>query len=74
METGRGWTLLTVELLESSVDSMLRGLAAGTLKELSREAVRELSHILTTRNLPLFGAPGVNASLESLYFPGDARG
>jgi len=62
------WTLLTVELLEGSVDSMLRGLAAGTLKELSRSAVRELSHIMTTRDLPLFGAPGVNASLESLYF------
>ena len=62
------WTLLTVELLESSVDSMLRGLAAGTLKELPRDAVRELSHIMTTRDLPLFGAPGVNKSLEALYF------
>ena len=62
------WTLLTVELLESSVDSMLKGIAAGTLKELSREAVRNLSNILTTRDLPLFGAPGVNKSLEELYF------
>jgi L-fuculose-phosphate aldolase len=68
------WTLLTVELLEGSVDSMLRGLAAGSLKELSRDAVRDLSHILTTRDLPLFGAPGVNASLEALYFPDSSRG
>ena len=60
--------MLTVELLESSVDSMLRGLAAGTLKELPRDAVRELSHIMTTRTLPLFGAPGAHASLEALYF------
>ncbi len=62
------WTLLTVELLESSVDSMLRGLAAGALKELSRNAVRDLSHVMVTRSLPLFGAPGVNSSLEALYF------
>jgi len=62
------WTLLTVELLESSVDAMLRGMTAGTLKELSREHVRDLSNILAIRKLPLFGAPGVNASLEALYF------
>jgi len=65
------WTLLTVELFESTVDSMLRALAAGSLKELSREAVRDLSEIMRIRNLPLFGAPGVNASLEKLYFPRD---
>lgn len=62
------WTLLTVELLESSVDSMLKGVSAGTLKELTRDAVRNLSNILSTRDLPLFGAPGVNKSLEELYF------
>lgn len=62
------WTLLTVELTESSVDSMLKGLAAGTLKEIPREAVANLSNILKIRNLPLFGAPGVNNSLESMYF------
>jgi L-fuculose-phosphate aldolase len=63
------WTLLTVELFESTVDSMLRALAAGSLKELSREAVRDLSEIMRIRDLPLFGAPGVNTSLEKLYFP-----
>lgn len=62
------WTLLTVELFESSVDSMLRGIAAGTLKELTREAVVDLSDILTIRDLPLFGAPGANVSLEDIYF------
>jgi L-fuculose-phosphate aldolase len=62
------WTLLTVELLEGSVDSMLKGIAAGTLKELTKEAVKNLGNILTTRDLPLFGAPGVVKSLESLYF------
>lgn len=63
------WTLLTVELLESSVDSLLKALAAGALKELSREAVRDLSEIMRIRDLPLFGAPGVNSSLEQLFFP-----
>ena len=62
------WTLQTVELLESSIDSVLKAMTAGKLKEMTREAVRGLSNVLTTRNLPLFGAPGVNKSLEELYF------
>ena len=62
------WTLLNVELLESSVDSMLRAMAAGTLSELSREAVRDLSEVMAERGLPLFGAPGANTTLESMYF------
>lgn len=63
------WTLLTVELSEASVDSMLKGLAVGPLKELDRQAVRDLSNVMQERNLPLFGAPGVNKTLEGLYFP-----
>ena len=62
------WTLLTVELLEGSVDSMLKALATGKVKELSRKAVRDLSEIMRIRSLPLFGAPGANKSLETLYF------
>jgi L-fuculose-phosphate aldolase len=62
------WSLLTVELFEGTVDSMLRALSAGTLKELSRKAVRELSEVMHTRNLPLFGAPGANSSLERMFF------
>ena len=62
------WTLLTVELLEGSVDSMLKALATGKVKELSRKAVRDLSEIMRIRSLPLFGAPGANKSLEALYF------
>ena len=64
------WTLLTVEVLEASVDSMLRARSAGTLKELSRDAVRSLSNVMITRNLPLFGAPAVHKSLEAIYFAG----
>lgn len=62
------WTLLTVELLEATADTMLRALAVGPVKELSRQAVRDLSKVMQERNLPLFGAPGVNPTLESLYF------
>lgn len=62
------WTLLTVELLEASVDSMLKAISAGTLKEMTREAVRDLSIVMATRDLPLFGVPGANESLEGMYF------
>ncbi len=62
------WTLLTVELLESSANSMLKGLSAGSLKELDKKAVKNLWNVMKTRDLPLFGAPGVNKSLEDMYF------
>ena len=64
-------TLLTVEVLEASVDSMLRARSAGTLKELSRDAVRSLSNVMMNRNLPLFGAPAAHKSLEAIYFGQD---
>lgn len=62
------WTLLTVELLESSANSMLKGLSAGNLKELDKKSVKNLGNVMKTRNLPLFGAPGINKSLEEMYF------
>ena len=40
----------------------------GGIKELSREDVRRLGNVMKARNLPLYGAPGVNESLEALYF------
>ena len=62
------WTMLTVELLEATVDSMLKAMAVGPLKELDRKAVEDLGNVMRTRDLPLFGAPGVNSSLEDMYF------
>ena len=62
------WTLMNVELLELSAQSILAARAAGELKEISADDVRNLSNVMKTRNLPLFGAPGVNKSLEELYF------
>ncbi len=61
-------TLMNVELLEMSATSILMAMAAGEINELDREAVRDLSNTMRTRDLPLFGAPGVNKSLEELYF------
>jgi len=61
-------TLMLVELLEMSAQSILLALRAGKIKELDRQAVRDLSNTMYTRGLPLFGAPGINASLEDLYF------
>ena len=61
-------TLMNVELLEMSATSLLMAMQAGKIRELDRDAVRGLSNTMRTRGLPLFGAPGVNKSLEDLYF------
>ena len=61
-------TLMLVELLEMSANSILHALQVGDIKELNRQAVRDLSNTMHTRHLPMFGAPGINASLEDLYF------
>jgi len=61
-------TMMNVELLEMSTQSILLALQAGEIHELEREHVRNLSNTMHTRDLPLFGAPGVNKSLEDLYF------
>lgn len=61
-------TLMLVELLEMSAKSILLGLSAGKIKELSQQDVKDLGNTMRTRSLPLFGAPGVNAALEELYF------
>ena len=61
-------TLMLVELLETSAKSILYALSIGDIKELNQQAVKDLSNTMHTRGLPLFGAPGINASLEDLYF------
>jgi len=66
------WTLLNVEVLESTAISVIYALQAGEIKELNLEAVRRLGNVMRTRNLPLFGAPGVNQTLEEMYFDSPA--
>jgi L-fuculose-phosphate aldolase len=65
---GIGWTMMNVEVLEMTAQSVILALQAGRIEELDRQAVRDLSNTMRTRDLPLMGAPGVNQSLEALYF------
>ena len=61
-------TMMKVELLEMSAQSIMLAMQAGDINELDRQAVRDLSNTMRTRDLPLFGARGVNKSLEDLYY------
>ena len=65
---GIEWTLLNVEVLEATALSVIYAIQAGGVKELDREAVRKLGNVMRSRNLPLYGAPGVNKTLEGMYF------
>jgi L-fuculose-phosphate aldolase len=62
-------TMQLIEILETSSISILSAIPNGGLKEISKEDVRDLDNTMKTRNLPLAGAPGVNASLIDLYYP-----
>ncbi len=63
------WTMLNIEVLEATAQMILLALASGQgIKELGRQEVIDLGNVMRTRDLPLFGAPGVNRSLEELYF------
>ena len=62
------WTLLNVEVLESTAQSVIIALQAGGVKQLDVDAVRKLGNVMRARNLPLFGAPGANQTLEGMYF------
>jgi L-fuculose-phosphate aldolase len=62
------WTLLNVEVLESTAQSVVVALQTGGVKELDRQAVTRLGNVMRARSLPLFGAPGANQTLEGMYF------
>lgn len=61
-------TVMNIEILEMTAKSVILALQVGEIKVLDRQAVRDLSNTMRTRSLPLMGAPGVNRSLEELYF------
>jgi ribulose-5-phosphate 4-epimerase/fuculose-1-phosphate aldolase len=51
------WTLMNIELLESTAQSIIMALqAGGEIKELGYDAVRRLGAVMSQRDLPLFGA------------------
>jgi L-fuculose-phosphate aldolase len=62
------WTMLLVEELEGTAQTIMTALQAGEVKELSRQDVVNLGNVMRTRDLVLCGAPGMNSSLEELYF------
>lgn len=62
------WTMMLVEVLEMSSASILQALSIGEVKEISKQDIENLGNVMTTRGLPLFGAPGVNKSLVDLYY------
>ena len=64
-----GWTMMLTEILETSSISILHALNIGKIKEILKEDILALEIVRKTRELPLFGAPGVNRSLVDLYFP-----
>ena len=62
------WTVMNTEVLESTAQSIYLALLAGEIKELTKQDVVELGNVMRKRDLPLFGAPGINTSLEDMYF------
>ena len=62
-------TMMLTEQLETTSISILQALNIGDIKEISKEDVKRLDNVMATRELPLFGLPGVNKSLVDVYFP-----
>ncbi len=62
------WTVMNTEVLESTAQSIVLALLAGGIKELTKQDVVDLGQVMKQRDLALFGAPGVNTTLEDLYF------
>ncbi|MBO4548072.1 MAG: class II aldolase/adducin family protein [Abditibacteriota bacterium] len=60
-------TLNTIELAEASINSVLKAKAAGTLNPINDEELQDLSNVMATRDLPLYGLPGANKSLVECY-------
>ncbi len=63
------WVMMLTELLEKTSETICQAAILGGIKEISRQDVEGLDRIMKTRGLPLFGAPGVHASLMDLYYP-----
>jgi len=63
------WTMMLTEQLETTSVSILQALNIGDIKEISKEDLKRLDNVMATRELPLFGVPGVNKSLVDVYFP-----
>ena len=65
------WTMMLTEQLETASISIIHALSIGAIKQLSKNDVKRLDNVMSTRKLPLFGLPGMNKSLVDVYFPED---
>ena len=63
------WTMMNTELLEMTSLHIHSAIVHGEIKEISREEVKKMDAIMTGRNLPFMGAPGVNNSLVDVFYP-----
>lgn len=63
------WTMMNTELLEMTSLHIHSAIVHGEIKEISREEVKKMDAIMTGRNLPFMGAPGVNKSLVDVFYP-----
>lgn len=61
-------TMMSIEMIEVSAQSILLAMAAGGIREISRGDVANLSNVMKTRGQGVCGAPGVHRDLESVYF------
>ena len=67
------WTMMCTELLEMTSVTLVNALSTGVeIKELPVEDIRDLENTMRNRELPMFGAPGVNKSLVDVFFGDDA--
>ena len=60
-------TYITVDLAEGSFSSIIKALSAGELNPINDEELSNLSRVMETRGLDLFGAPGMNKTLLECY-------
>lgn len=63
------WCMMTTELLEMTSVSLTSAAVLGDIKEIAPADLDNLDNIMSKRKLPMFGAPGVNRSLNDLYNP-----
>jgi L-fuculose-phosphate aldolase len=61
-------TMMSIEMIETSAQSILMALAVGGIKEIGPDDVARLGNVIRTRNGALCGAPGVHPSLEAVYY------
>ena len=64
------WAQMCTDLLEMTALHIIHARSlGGNIKEIGYEDLRDMGNIMSTRGLPLPGAPGEWNSLEEMYYP-----